>query len=99
MNLVHILPGITHSLGQTLIVVSGRGWVQNLGHPIVEIRPGDVIWFAPNEKHWHGATTTTAMGYISIVEHGDEQDTGWMEKVSDEQYQAGEKTNKEEVSQ
>jgi len=82
-------PWHTHALGQTLIVISGRGWVQSLGHPIEEIRPGDVIWFAPGEKHWHGATTTTAMSHISIVEQGEGKNSDWTEKVSDEQYLAG----------
>jgi quercetin dioxygenase-like cupin family protein len=79
----------THPLGQTLIVTSGCGWVQSEGGPKVEIRPGDVIWCPPNEKHWHGATPTTAMTHIAIVEALDGKAVEWMEKVSDEQYLAG----------
>ncbi|HXW70671.1 MAG TPA: cupin domain-containing protein [Methylocella sp.] len=81
----------THLLGQTLIVTSGRGWAQRWGGSIREIRPGDVIWFSPGEKHWHGATPTTAMTHIAIQEHidGTNSDwTDWMEHVSDEQYHA-----------
>ncbi len=76
----------THPLGQTLIVTTGLGWAQREGGPIEEIRPGDVVWFAPNEKHWHGATSTTAMTHIAIQEalHGKVVD--WMEQVSDEEY-------------
>lgn len=77
----------THPLGQTLIVTAGCGWIQVEGGPIEEIRPGDVIWFAPGEKHWHGATATTAMSHIAIVESLDGKSTDWMEKVSDQQYQ------------
>jgi quercetin dioxygenase-like cupin family protein len=78
----------SHPLGQHLIVTAGSGRVQNWDGPIQEIRPGDVVWSPPGEKHWHGATPTTAMTHISIVEqlHGKAAD--WMEKVSDEQYQA-----------
>src|SRR6516225_8109852 len=76
----------THPLGQTLIVTSGLGWAQREGGPIEEIRPGDVVWFAPNEKHWHGATLTTAMTHIAIQEALDGKVVDWMEKVSDEQY-------------
>jgi quercetin dioxygenase-like cupin family protein len=79
----------THPLGQTLIVTSGCGWVQSEGGPKVEIRPGDVVWCPPNEKHWHGATPTTAMTHIAIVEQLDGKNVEWMEKVSDEQYRAG----------
>ena len=77
----------THPLGQTLIVTSGLGWSQREGGPIEEIRPGDVVWFAPAEKHWHGATPTTAMTHIAIVEQLDGKSADWMEHVSDEQYQ------------
>jgi len=77
----------THPLGQTLIVASGLGWAQQWGGPIEEIRPGDVIWFAPGEKHWHGATPTTAMTHIAIQEALDGKVVEWMEKVSDEEYQ------------
>jgi quercetin dioxygenase-like cupin family protein len=78
----------THPLGQTLIVTSGCGWVQSEGGLKVEIRPGDVVWCPPNEKHWHGATPTTAMTHIAIVEALDGKAVEWMEKVSDEQYLA-----------
>jgi quercetin dioxygenase-like cupin family protein len=77
----------THPLGQTLIVTSGLGWAQREGGPIEEIRPGDVVWFAPNEKHWHGATPTTAMTHIAIQEALDGKVVEWMEKVTDEEYQ------------
>ena len=77
----------THPLGQTLIVTFGRGWAQREGGPIEEIRPGDVVWFAPGEKHWHGATATTAMTHLAIQERLDGKTVGWMEQVSDEQYQ------------
>jgi quercetin dioxygenase-like cupin family protein len=76
----------THPLGQTLIVTSGLGWVQRVGGPVEEIRPGDVVWFPPSEKHWHGATPTTAMTHIAITESLDGKVADWMEKVSDEQY-------------
>jgi quercetin dioxygenase-like cupin family protein len=78
----------THPLGQTLIVTAGCGWVQRWGGSIEEIRPGDVVWFPPGEKHWHGAAPTTAMTHIAIVEQLDGKTADWMEKVSDEQYQA-----------
>ena len=77
----------THPLGQTLIVTAGCGLVQRWGGPIEQIRPGDVVWFPPAEKHWHGATPTTAMTHIAIVEHLDGKSADWMEKVSNEQYQ------------
>lgn len=76
----------THPLGQTLIVVAGLGWVQRDGDPIEEIRPGDIAWIAPGEKHWHGATTTTSMTHIAIAEKLDGKSVEWLEKVSDEQY-------------
>jgi quercetin dioxygenase-like cupin family protein len=76
----------THPLGQTLIVTSGLGWAQRLGDPVQEIRPGDVVWFAPGEKHWHGATATTAMTHIAIQEALNGSAVEWMEKVSEEQY-------------
>ena len=76
----------THPLGQTLIVTSGLGWVQSEGGPVEEIRPGDVVWFPPGEKHWHGATATTAMTHIAITESLNGKNVDWMEKVSDEQY-------------
>jgi quercetin dioxygenase-like cupin family protein len=77
----------THPLGQTLIVTAGCGLVQRWGGPIEPIRPGDVVWFPPGEKHWHGATPSTAMTHIAIVEHLDGKSADWMEKVSNEQYQ------------
>lgn len=76
----------THPAGQTLIVASGLGWVQREGGPIEEIRPGDVVWFEPNEKHWHGAAPNKAMSHIAIQEEVDGEVVSWMEKVSDEQY-------------
>ncbi len=78
----------THPLGQHLIVTAGLGWAQRWGGPVEEIRPGDVIWFAPGEKHWHGATPATAMTHIAIQEKLDGKAVDWMEQVSDEQYQA-----------
>ena len=78
----------THPLGQTLIVTAGCGRAQRWGGPIEEIRPGDMIWFPPGEKHWHGAAPTTAMTHIAIQEQLDGKAVDWMEKVSDEQYQA-----------
>ena len=78
----------THPLGQTLIVTTGCGWVQREGGAIEEIRPGDVVWFAPGEKHWHGATATTAMSHIAIQEKLNGSPVDWMEKVSDAQYRA-----------
>ncbi len=76
----------THPLGQTLIVASGFGRVQRDGGPIEEIRPGDVVWFPPGERHWHGASPTTAMSHIAIQEKLDGKAVDWLEKVSDEQY-------------
>ncbi len=76
----------THPLGQTLIITAGCGRVRRWGGPIEEIRPGDVVWFEPGEKHWHGATATTAMTHIAIAEALDGKVVDWMEKVSDEQY-------------
>ena len=76
----------THPLGQTLIVTSGCGWAQHEGGPIEAIHPGDVIWFQPGEKHWHGATPTTAMTHIAIQEQLDGKVVEWMEKVVDNQY-------------
>jgi quercetin dioxygenase-like cupin family protein len=78
----------SHPLGQTLIVTAGCGLVQSWGSPVEKIRPGDVIWFSPGEKHWHGATATTAMTHISIVEQLEGKSADWMEKVSDAEYQA-----------
>ena len=79
----------THPLGQTLIVIAGAGRVQREGGSIEQIRPGDVVQFAPNEKHWHGAAPTTALTHIAIQEALDGKAVDWMEKVSDEQYQLG----------
>jgi quercetin dioxygenase-like cupin family protein len=76
----------THPLGQTLIVTSGCGWVQREGAGIEEIHPGDIIWFEPNEKHWHGATSTTGLTHIAIQENLNGKVVDWMEQVSDEQY-------------
>jgi quercetin dioxygenase-like cupin family protein len=78
----------THPLGQTLIVTAGWGRAQRWGGPIEEIRPGDVVWIPPGEKHWHGATPTTAMTHFAIQEQLDGKAVDWMEKVSEEQYQS-----------
>lgn len=78
----------THPLGQTLIVTSGIGWAQVWGGVAQEIRSGDVVWFAPGEKHWHGASAQTAMTHIAIQEALDGQAVDWLEHVSDEQYLA-----------
>ena len=78
----------THPLGQTLIVTAGCGRVQRWGGPIEVIRPGDVVWISPGEKHWHGATATTAITHIAIQEHLDGKTADWMVQVSDEQYKA-----------
>jgi len=78
----------THPLGQTLFVLSGLGWSQKVGGPIEEIRPGDIVWFSPGEKHWHGATPTTAMTHIAVAEKLDGKSVEWMEKVTEEEYQA-----------
>ncbi|HEX8926555.1 MAG TPA: cupin domain-containing protein [Terriglobales bacterium] len=77
----------THPLGQTLIVTYGRGWAQRWEGPIEEIRPGDIVWFAPGEKHWHGATSTSAMTHIAIQEKLNGKAVDWLEHVTDEQYQ------------
>jgi len=77
----------THPLGQTLIVTAGSGRVQRVGGAIEEIRPGDVVWFSPNEKHWHGASPATVLTHIAIQESLDGKTVDWLEKVSDEQYQ------------
>ena len=78
----------THPLGQTLLVTAGCGRVQRWGGPVEEIRPGDVVWFAPGEKHWHGAAAATAMTHIAIQERLEGKAVDWLEKVSDEQYGA-----------
>ena len=76
----------THPLGQTLIVTFGRGLAQKWGGPIEEIQPGDVVWFDPGEKHWHGASPTTAMMHIAIQESKDGKAVDWLEKVTEEEY-------------
>jgi quercetin dioxygenase-like cupin family protein len=78
----------THPLGQTLIVTAGCGWVQREGGKVEETHPGDVVWFEPGEKHWHGATATTAMSHIAIAEALNGKAVDWMEKVTGEQYRA-----------
>ena len=78
----------THPLGQTLIITSGRGLVRREGDPIEEVHPGDVVWFPPGEKHWHGASPTTAMTHIAIQEQLDGKAVDWLEHVTDEQYRA-----------
>ena len=90
---VHFTPGArtawhTHPLGQTLIVLSGCGWAQREGGPVEEICPGDVVWFPPGEKHWHGATPATAMTHIAIQEALDGKAVEWLEQVADAQYRA-----------
>jgi quercetin dioxygenase-like cupin family protein len=91
--LVTFLPGArsawhTHPAGQTLIVTSGTGWVHEEGGKKHEIKPGDVIWCPPNVKHWHGATSSTSMSHIALSNVRDGKNVTWMEKVSDEQYNA-----------
>jgi quercetin dioxygenase-like cupin family protein len=76
----------THPLGQTLIVTAGCGWVEREGGSVEEIPPGDVVWFAPGEKHWHGATSTTAVTHIAVQKKKDGKVVDWMEHVTDEQY-------------
>ena len=92
-NAVTIEPGArtawhTHPLGQSLIVTFGSGLAQREGGPVEEIRPGDVVWFEPGEKHWHCASPETAMQHIAINEALDGKAVDWLEKVSDEQYNA-----------
>jgi quercetin dioxygenase-like cupin family protein len=91
MALVTFEPGArthwhTHPLGQTVIVTSGLGWAQREGGPVEEIRPGDVVWFPPGEKHWHGAGPATAMAHIAIQERLDGKAVEWLEPVTDAQY-------------
>ncbi len=76
----------THPLGQHLVVTGGCGWVQRWGGPVEEIRPGDVVWLPPGEKHWHGAASSTAMTHIAVYEHVDGTGADWLEPVSDAQY-------------
>ena len=94
MALVTFEPGArtawhTHPLGQTLIVTAGCGWAQREGGAVEVIRPGDVVWFAPGEKHWHGATASTAMSHIAVQEKENGSPVTWMEQVSDEDYTKG----------
>lgn len=77
----------THPLGQTLIVTAGLGLAQREGGPIEEIRPGDMVWFAPGEKHWHGASPNTGMTHIAIAEAQDGKSVDWLEQVTEAQYQ------------
>ena len=79
----------THPLGQLLIVTAGLGWAQREGGPIEEIRPGDVVWFPPGERHWHGATEKTAMTHVAIAESQDGSSVTWLEQVTDAQYRGG----------
>ncbi len=79
----------THPLGQTLVITSGRGWVQCEGGPVASVCPGDVVWFPPGEKHWHGATATTAMSHMAIQEKLEGKVVDWLEPVADDQYGAG----------
>ena len=76
----------THPLGQTLIITEGCGWVQRWGSPAAAVYPGDVVWFAPGEKHWHGATATTAMSHVALAEALDGRSVDWMEHVPAQQY-------------
>jgi quercetin dioxygenase-like cupin family protein len=76
----------THPLGQTLVIISGLGWVQREGGAVEEVRPGDVVWFEPNEKHWHGASATNGMSHIAIQENLNGKVVDWLEHVTDEQY-------------
>jgi len=91
MALVTFEPGArtawhTHPLGQTLIVTAGAGWAQRKSGPIEEIKQGDIVWFPPGEKHWHGATATTGMSHIAIQEKLNGSPVDWMEQVTDEEY-------------
>jgi quercetin dioxygenase-like cupin family protein len=85
-----------HPLGQTLIVTAGCGWAQREDGAVEEIRPGDVVWFAPAEKHWHGATSTTGMTHIALQEKLDGKVVEWMEHVTDDQYRSGENDGRKE---
>jgi quercetin dioxygenase-like cupin family protein len=82
----------THPLGQTLLVTAGLGRVQREGGPIEEIRPGDIVWFEPGEKPWHGAAPTCAMTHVAIAEALDGKSVDWMERVTDAQYGADQET-------
>ena len=79
----------THPLGQTLIITAGCGWVCREGGPIEEVHPGDVVWFPPGEKHWHGATATTAMSHIAVQEKLDGKAVDWLEHVTEDEYRGG----------
>jgi quercetin dioxygenase-like cupin family protein len=79
----------THPLGQTLLVTAGLGRVQREGGPVEEIRPGDIVWFPPGERHWHGAAPHCAMTHIAIAEALDGRSVDWLEKVTDAEYGAG----------
>jgi len=79
----------THPLGQHLVIVSGVGWVQQDGGPVREVRPGDVVWFPPGVKHWHGASPTEPMTHVAVQEARDGSTVEWLEPVSDEQYGTG----------
>ena len=79
----------THPFGQTLLVMAGCGWAQRDGGPVEIIRPGDIVWFEPAEKHWHGATPTTSMTHIAIAERENGSPVTWLEQVTDEQYSEG----------
>ena len=83
----------THPLGQTLVVTAGFGRVQRWDGPVEEIRPGDVVWFPPGEKHWHGASPTTALTHIATQEQLDGKNVEWMEQVSDDEYRAEQSAN------
>jgi quercetin dioxygenase-like cupin family protein len=83
----------THPLGQTLIVTVGSGRVQRWGGPIEEIRPGDIVWIPPGEKHWHGAAPTTAMTHIAVHERLDGKNVEWLDKVTDDQYRGSQKAS------
>jgi quercetin dioxygenase-like cupin family protein len=76
----------THPLGQTLVVTAGCGWAQRWGGPVEQVFPGDVVWFAPGEKHWHGASSTEGLTHIAIQEHLNGKTADWLEPVSEEQY-------------
>jgi quercetin dioxygenase-like cupin family protein len=83
----------SHPLGQALIVTAGLGWVQQWGGPVQEMRPGDIVRIPPGVKHWHGATATTAVTHIAIQEELNGKNVAWLEKVSDEQYEAKSKAS------
>ncbi|GAA4089871.1 (R)-mandelonitrile lyase [Mucilaginibacter panaciglaebae] len=76
----------THPLGQTIIITAGLGWVQREGSPVEQVTPGDVVWFEPNEKHWHGASATNGMSHIAIQENLEGNVVEWLEHVTDETY-------------